>query len=219
VEDPPFFYRSRESRLYGHPFLVRGVFAPFRLLHAEPFLAYQLNDRHHEPDGVRLFCDPRKKIFGRLLSWPSWAPWYSRFANSLWVHEGSSQIFGIYFTPPIALIGLAAWRTRHGRPLVSSALGVMLVCSRRCSCFDVLPRLVLDLGGRRDLRTLPRLCTRVMCAEVIAGVKSAWRTIIGVVAGFLLASSRSWSPMSPSYVNWARELWCTLSITLRSGTT
>jgi len=58
-----------------------------------------------------------------------------------------------------------------------------------------------------------------MCAEVIAGVKSAWRTIIGVVAGFLLGII----PFLVTYVPVIRQLgsrtMVTLSITLRSGTT
>ena len=202
--DPPFFYPVKGVLGYTDTlFLYEVFFAPFRLLHAEPFLAYQLTIVTMSLMGFVCFVILVRKIFGAPLVLALVGALVFTFANSLWVHEGSSQIFGIYFTPPIALIGLAAWRTRHGRPLVSSALGVMLGLLSSLFLFSTYYLAWFSiLAGVVIFVLCLAFAPRVMCAEVIAGVKSAWRTIIGVVAGFLLGII----PFLVTYVPVIRQL-------------
>jgi hypothetical protein len=186
--DPPFFYPVKGVLGYTDTlFLYEIFFAPFRLLGAEPFLAYQLTIMAMSLMGFVCFVILARKVFRAPLGLALVGALVFTYANNLWVHEGSSQIFGIYFAPPIALIGLAAWRTRRSRPLLSTALSVIfglllslfLFSSYYVAWFSMLTGLVIFI-----------LCfafaPRVMGAEVIAGFKIGWRGAIGAVAGFLV---------------------------------
>ncbi len=123
--DPSFFYPVKGVLGYTDTmFLYQIFFAPFRLLRAEPFLAFQLTIVAMSLMGFVCFVILVRKLFQAPLILALVGALVFTFANSLWVHSGSSQLFGMYFAPPIALVALAAWRTRQRRPLLSITLGI-----------------------------------------------------------------------------------------------
>jgi hypothetical protein len=186
--DPPFFYPVKGVLGYSDTFFLYQIFfAPFRLLRAEPFLALQLTIVAMSLMGFVCFVILVRKIFQAPLILALVGGLVFAFANSLWVHAGSSQLFGIYFVPPIALIGLSAWRTRQCRPLLSVTLGVVfgllsslfLFSTYYVAWFSMLAGVVIFI-----------LCLvfapRVMITEVITGVKTGWLSLLGAIGGFFL---------------------------------
>ncbi len=202
--DPPFYYPVKGVLGYTDTmFLYEIFFTPFRLLGAEPFLAFQLTIVAMSLMGFVCFVVLVREVFRAPLFLALVGGLVFTFANSLWVHEGSAQLFGIYFTPAIALIGLGAWRTWQRRPLLSVTLSVVfgllsslfLFSTYYVAWFSVFASVVIFI-----------LCfafaPRVMIGEIIAGAKAGWRSVLGAVAGLCLGII----PFLITYVPVVRDL-------------
>jgi hypothetical protein len=197
--DPPFFYPVKGVLGYTDTFFLYEIFfAPFRLLHADPFFAFQLTIIAMSLMGFVCFVVLARKLFRAPLVLALAGALVFTFANSLWLHEGSDQLFGIYFVPPIALIGLAAWRTRQWRPLISIGLGVL---------FGLLSSLLLFtayyvawfsmFAGVVVFVFVFVLAPRVMKNEVVGAVETGWRSLLGAIAGAVLGLVPFWITYIP----------------------
>ena len=154
---PPFFYPVKGMLGYTDTFFNYQIFyAPFRALGADPFLAYQLTTIVMSLVAFCCFVALVRMLIRAPLFIAIVGALVFTFANNIALHAGSAQIFGIYWVPPIALLGPLVVAGSLDRPLVSAtrrrgdrrAVSSVLV-------FDVLHRMV-DGAGRRDRRRLRR---------------------------------------------------------------
>jgi hypothetical protein len=100
------------------------------------------------------------------------------------VHPGSAQLFGIYFAPPIALIGLAAWRTRQRRPLLSITLGAVFGLLSSLFLFSTYYVAWFSMfAGVVVFILTVAFAPRRMVPAVGQAVKSGWRSLLGMVVG------------------------------------
>ena len=184
--NPPFFYPVKGLLGYTDTFFLwQMFFAPFRLLDAEPFLAFQLTIVAMSLMGFVCFVILARMLFRPPLLLALVGALVFTFANSLWVHPGSAQLFGIYFTPAIALIGLGAWRTRQRRPWLSITLGLVfgllsslfLFSTYYVAWFSMFAGVVVFIFSFA-------FAPRVMTAEVVGAVKTGWRSLLGAALGF-----------------------------------
>lgn len=186
--NPPFFYPAKGVLGYADTTLLYQVFfAPLRLLGAEPFLAFQLTIIAMSLMGFVCFVILVRKLFHAPLILALVGALVFTFANSLWVHEGSAQLFGIYFAPPIALVGLGAWRTRQSRPLLSIFQGVLF--GLLSSLFLFSTYYVAWFSMFAGIVVFFFCCVfapRLMMTEIIGGLKTGWRSALAAVGGFVL---------------------------------
>lgn len=186
--NPPFFYPVKGILGYTDTFFLYEIFfAPFRLLRAEPFLAFQLTIIASSLMGFVCFVILARMLFHAPLILALVGALVFTFANSLWVHPGSAQLFGIYFTPPIALIGLEAWRLRQRRPLVSILLGGVfgLLCALFLFSTYYVAWLSIFAGVVVFVLSFA-FAPRVMTTEVARALQTGWRSLLGGVVGFAL---------------------------------
>jgi hypothetical protein len=186
--DPPFFYPVKGILGYTDTmFLYQIFFTPFRILHAEPFLAFQLTIIAMSLMGFVSFVLLARKLFRAPLILALVGALVFTFANSLWVHGGSAQLFGIYFAPPIVLIGLEAWRTRQSKTLLSISLGVVFGLFSSLFLFSTFYIAWLSMFAGVVIFILCfAFAPLVMSTEVISAVKTGWRSVLGAVGGFVL---------------------------------
>jgi hypothetical protein len=186
--DPPFFYPVKGVLGYTDTFFLYEIFfAPFRLLHAEPFLAFQLTIIAMSLMGFVCFVVLARTLFRAPLVLALVGALVFTFANCLWLHEGSDQLFGIYFAPPIALIGLAAWRTRQRRPLLSIGLGALFGVLFSLFLFSTYYVAWFSMfAGVVAFAFAFVFAPRVMAAEVVGALKTGWRSLLGAVVGAVL---------------------------------
>jgi hypothetical protein len=123
--DPPFFYPVKGVLGYTDTFFLwQFFFAPFRILGADPFLAYQLT--------IVVLSLVAFVSFVVLVRWVFRSPLFVSiigaivftFANNLSQHAGFGQLFGIYFVPPLTLLSVWTWRLRRSRPWVGRLLAL-----------------------------------------------------------------------------------------------
>ena len=186
--DPPFFFPVKGVLGYTDTyFLYQVFFTPFHLLRADPFLSFQLTIIAMSLMGFACFVVLARELFHAPLALALIGALVFTFANSLWVHAGSAQLYGIYFAPPIALIGLAAWRTRQRRPLLSitlaTAFGVLLslflFSTYYVAWFSIFACVVIFAFS---FVFAPRVATK----EVLGALKSGWRSLLGALVGFAI---------------------------------
>jgi hypothetical protein len=186
--NPPFFYPAKGILGYTDTFFLYQIFfAPFRLLHAEPFLAFQLTIIAMSLMGFVCFVVLARMLFHAPLILALVGALVFTFANGLWVHPGSAQLFGIYFAPPIALVGLGAWRTRQRRPLLSMALGLVFGLLVSLFLFSTYYAAWFSIFAGVAIFVLSfAFAPRVMSKEVILAAKTSWRSLIAVAGGLVL---------------------------------
>jgi len=113
---PPLLSGKGPSRVTPTPSFSRQLFfVPFRLLGAEPFLAFQLTIIALSLVAFVCFVIFVRIAFQAPLFVAAVGALVFTFANNLSEHVGSPQMFGIYFVPPIALLALISWRGRSIR--------------------------------------------------------------------------------------------------------
>ena len=202
--DPPFFYPVKGVLGYTDTmFLYQIFFAPLRLLRAEPFLAFQLTIVAMSLMGFICFVLLVRKLFRPPLILALVGALVFTFANSLWVHPGSSQLFGIYFAPPIALVALGAWRSRQSRPLLSVALGVVFGLLSSLFLFSTYYVAWFSiLAGVTIFIFCFVFAPRMMTSEVMHAMLTGWRVILAGVVGFVVGIV----PFLLTYVPVVRDL-------------
>jgi hypothetical protein len=186
--NPPFFYPVKGILGYTDTFFLYQVFfAPFRLVHAEPFLAFQLTIISMSLMGFVCFVVLARALFQAPLMLALVGALVFTFANSLWIHMGSAQLYGIDFAPPIALIGLAAWRTRLRRPLLSISLGVVFGLLSALFVFSTYYVAWLSIfAGVVIFGFCFAFAPRVMMTEVGKAMTTGWRSFLGGIVGFVV---------------------------------
>jgi hypothetical protein len=197
--DPPFFHPVKGILGYTDTFFLYEIFfAPFRLLHADPFFAFQLTLIAMSLMGFVCFVVLARMLFRAPLVLALVGALVFTFANNLWLHEGSDQLFGIYFAPPIALIGLAAWRTRQRRPLLSIALGALFGLLSSLFLFSTYYVAWFSMfAGVVVFVFVCAFAPRVMKAEVVGALTTGWRSLLGAVAGAVLGLVPFWLTYIP----------------------
>ncbi len=120
---PPFFFDQAGTLGYSDAFLLDQIlYAPLRLLGAEPLLAISLIAVILSGVGYLFFY-----LFLRRLdvSVPlaSLAAFIFTFANNLYLKSGHFQHFTVYYIPIVAYCGLLAVSEVHQRPIRAYLLG------------------------------------------------------------------------------------------------
>jgi len=185
---PPFFFPTKGLLGYSDTFFVWQLFfAPFRLLGAEPFLAFQLTLVAMSLVAFVSFVVLVRQAFGTPVPLAAVGALVFVFANNLAGHVGSPQIFGIYLVPPVALLGLRSWRTRRSRPRTSCVLAaafgalvaLLLFTTYYVAWFALLGAgLVVVLSLAMAPRQAPHL--------VADAVRTGWRSLAAAGAGFVV---------------------------------
>jgi hypothetical protein len=183
---PPFFYPT--NGLLGYTdtfFLFQIFFAPFRVLGAEPFLAFQLTLIALSLLGFVSFVIFTRMAFRAPILIAVIGALVFTFANNLSNHEGSPQLFGIYFVPFIALMGLLSWRTRQTKRGASLILGILVGLTSALLLFSTYYVAWFSLFVTAVVLVLMFLfAPRVMTAEVRMALRTGWRSALGIVGGF-----------------------------------
>ncbi len=126
---PPMFHPVDGTLGYSDTFIVnQAVYAPLRLLGADPFVSFQVGLIVLTLVGfASMFA-----ILDRHLGLPP-APALllsatAAFANNLYVDTGHPQLYSVQIIPAIVLLGLEAWvaESRRRRLLLSAAAGALL---------------------------------------------------------------------------------------------
>jgi hypothetical protein len=184
--DPPFFYPTKGVLGYTDTFFLWQVFyAPLRALGADPFLAMQL-----VVVASSLLCFVclfvlLRMTFRASLPVAAVGTLIGTFGNGLAQHVGSIQLFGVYFAPAIALVGLSAWRCRDRRLAVSMLLAgafgllwaLLLFSTYYVAWFSFLAAGLVALF-------YVVVSPRSGAAAVVTVCRSGWRSIVGAIAGF-----------------------------------
>jgi hypothetical protein len=182
---PPFFYPTKGVLGYTDTFFLwQPVYAPFRLFGADPFLAFQLSIVALSLLGFVSFVVLVRSIFSAPLPAAIVGAPVFTFANNLSQHAGSPQMFGIYFAPAIALVGLWSWRRRVRRPLVSVVLALCFGALCALFLFSTYYAAWLTLLSAGVVFVLAFLFgPKAMAVGCAAGLRSGWRTILGGLVG------------------------------------
>jgi hypothetical protein len=182
---PPFFYPTKGVLGYTDTFFLwQLVYAPFRLLGADPFLAFQLSIVALSLLGFASFVVLVRSIFGAPLAAGLVGALVFTFANNLSQHAGSPQMFGIYFAPAIVLVALWSWRRRVSRPLVSVILALCFGALCALFLFSTYYAAWLTILSAGVVFVVAFLFgPRAMAVGCAAGLRSGWRTILGGLAG------------------------------------
>jgi hypothetical protein len=114
---PPFFFNQTKTLGYSDAFLLdQVIYAPLRLLGAEPLLATSLVPVILSPIAYLFFyLFLRRLDISVLLAAP--AALIFTFPNNLYLKSGHLQHFTVYYIPIIAYCGLLAVSEIHLRPL------------------------------------------------------------------------------------------------------
>ena len=123
---PAFFYPLKGLLGWSDSFLLYEVFyAPLRLAGCDPFLAFQLTLVALSAVGFTSFVLLVRRAFGASQGVALLGAAVFTFSNTLWLHVGSPQLFGVYVVPLILLLAMSA--RRHGRqhPVRSALLGAL----------------------------------------------------------------------------------------------
>ena len=163
----PFFFNQAGTLGYSDAFLLDQIlYAPLRLLGAEPLLAISLIAVILSGVGYLFFY-----LFLRRLdvSVPlaSLAAFIFTFANNLYLKSGHFQHFTVYYIPIVAYCGLLAVSEVHQRP--HSRLFARRLCRRSVRSF-ILEWLLYGLVFRAwapDLHPDRRLYRLAACARVV----------------------------------------------------
>ncbi len=182
---PPFFYPTKGVLGYTDTFFLwQVVYAPFRLLGADPFLAFQLSIVALSLLGFVTFVVLVRSIVGAPLPAAIVGAVVFTFANNLSQHAGSPQMFGIYFAPAIALMGLWSWRRRVSRPLVSVILALCFGALCALFLFSTYYAAWLTMLSTGVVFLLALLLgPRAMTVRCLEGLRSGWRTVVGGLVG------------------------------------
>jgi hypothetical protein len=186
--DPPFFYPTKGVLGYTDTFFLwQVVYAPLRALGADPFLATQLTIV-----ALSVLCFVCLFALLRIVFSPSLpvalvGALIGTFGSGLAQHVGSLQLFGIWFAPGIALVGLASWRWRDRRRVLSMLLGAafgLLSALFLFSTYYVAWFCFLSAGlvGLFYVVVSPRSGV----AGLVAACRSAWRSFASALAGFAI---------------------------------
>lgn len=182
---PPFFYPTKGVLGYTDTFFLWQLFSvPFRVLGADPFLAFQLTIVALSLLGFVSFVVLVRWIFRAPLAAAIVGALVFTFADNLSQHAGSPQMFGIYFAPAIALVGMWSWRRRAARPVVSMVLALgfgALAALFLFSTYYVAWFTLLATGLVFVLAFL--FAPKAMSIQCAAALRSGWRTVLGAVAG------------------------------------
>lgn len=113
---PPFFYNQTKTLGYTDAFLLdQLIYAPLRLLGAEPLLATSLIAVVLSPFAyLFLYLFLRRLDVSVLMA--SLAAFIFTFANNLYLQSAHLQHFAVYYIPVIAYCGLVAVSDVHRRP-------------------------------------------------------------------------------------------------------
>ena len=120
---PPFFFNQSGTLGYSDAFLLdQIIYAPLRLLGAEPLLAISLIALILSAVGY-LFLYLFLRRLDVAVPLASLAALIFTFANNLYLKSGHFQHFTVYYIPVIAYCGLLAVSEVHQRPARSYLLG------------------------------------------------------------------------------------------------
>jgi hypothetical protein len=183
---PPFFYPVKGLLGYTDTFFLYQIFfAPFRVLGAEPFLAFQLTLISLSLLGFVSFVIFTRLAFRAPILIAVIGALVFTFANNLFEHVGSPQLFGIDFVPPIALLALLAWRTRNTRPIVSVFLGTIVGLATALLLFSTYYVAWFSMFSAGLIQLLMFLFTpRVMATQLVMALRTGWRSFLGAIVGF-----------------------------------
>jgi hypothetical protein len=186
--NPPFFYPTKGLLGYTDTFfLYQLFFAPFRILGAEPFLAFQLTLIALSFMGFVCFVIFTRMAFRAPLLVAVTGGLVFTFANNLFVHVGSPQVFGIFFVPPIVLLGMFAWRRRQTKRVASVVLAVVVGLLSALLLFTTYYVAWFSLFVAALILVLTVLVApRIMVGEVVSALRTGWRTVLGASCGFLV---------------------------------
>jgi hypothetical protein len=184
--NPPFFYPAKGILGYTDTFFLWQVFfAPFRGLGADPFLAFQLTIVAMSLLAFSCFVVFVRIVFRPPLFVAVIGAFVFTFANNLAQHAGSPQMFGIYFVPPIALIGLWSWRLRVIRPVMSAALGTCVGVLYALFLFSTYYTAWFTLLAAGIVAVLAFLfAPKESSNRCVDGLRTGWRSILGGIIGF-----------------------------------
>ncbi len=184
--NPQFFYPAKGVLGWSDTFFLYQIFyAPFRILGADEFLAFQLTVISASLVGFIGFVVLAKQLFDSPIGIAIAGAWLFTFANNLALHAGSAQLLGVYFLPAIASVGVGAWRALDERPLWSAVLfavfglgyGALLFSFYYVSWLSIVSALVL-LVVRVALS--PRSIVVPAARRLVAG----WRPPLAGVCAF-----------------------------------
>ena len=181
--NPPFFYPAKGLLGYTDTFFLFQIFfAPFRVLGAEPFLAFQLTLIALSLVAFVSFVIFVRMAFRAPIFIAVIGALVFAFANNLAEHVGSPQIFGIYFVPAIAVIGMLSWR---GRPGLSAVLGGVfgLMCALLLFSTYYVAWFSMFVAALVLVLTV-LFAPRVMGPQLVTAVRTRWRAVVGVIVGF-----------------------------------
>jgi hypothetical protein len=185
---PPFFYPVKGLLGYTDTFFLWQVlYAPLRLLGADPFLAFQLTLVALSLIGFVSFVLLVRLAFRAPTAVAVVGALVFTFAGNLAGHTGSPQLFGIYLVPPVTLLALIGWRRRRARPVSSIVLAavtggltaLLLFTTYYVSWFSIFGALLVTVLA---LLASPRRAV----PEVVAAVRTGWRTLVAGAVGFAI---------------------------------
>jgi len=120
---PPFFFNETETLGYSEVFLLdQIVYAPLRLLGAEPLLATSLVVVILAPFAF-LFLYLFLRRLGVCVPLASFAALLFTFANNLYLKSGHLQHFAVYYLPVIVYCGVIAVNELHRRLICAYLTG------------------------------------------------------------------------------------------------
>ncbi len=201
---PPFFYPVKGLLGYTDTFFLWQVFyAPFRLMGADPFLAFQLTIVVMSLVGFVTFVVLVRLAFRAPTVVAVVGALVFTFAGNLAGHASSPQLFGIYLVPPVALLGFVSWRRRTVRRTSSVVLGCLAGVLVALLLFTTYYVAWFSLLGGLLVAVLALLASpRRAPGEVATAVRTGWRTMAGATIGFAVGCI----PFVTTYVPVVRAL-------------
>ena len=121
---PPFFFNQTKTLGYSDAFLLdQLIYAPLRLLGAEPLLALSLTAVLLSPIAY-LFLYLFLRRLDVSVPIASLVALIFTFANNLYLNAGHLQHFAVYYIPIVAYCSLVAVSDVHRRPSLAYLLAV-----------------------------------------------------------------------------------------------
>jgi len=202
--NPPIFYPAKGVLGYTDTFFMWQIFfAPLRAIGADPFLAFQLTIVLLSLLAFITFVMFLRMAFQTPLLLASAAAFVVTFSNSLSQHDGSPQLFGVYFVPPIMLIGLTAWRSRLDRPILATFLAAGAGFSLALLLFSTYYVAWFSLFSAALILAV----WLVFSFRAIRGIlRSAWKTAWRVIVMSCIGFAAGLVPFLVTYLPVVRQL-------------
>lgn len=183
--DPAFFYPTKGLLGYSESTLLYQIFfVPLRVLGVDEFHSFEFTLILMSLMGFVAFVAFAHRTWHPPLPVTLVAAFTFTFANNLWTHAGSPQMFGIYFVPIVLLLGHQAWRDRDRRRLRSVACASSAGLLAALALFTSYYATWLSMLAAGVFVVACAVFLPATLAAVAARLLRARLTVVGAAVGF-----------------------------------